>query len=134
MKKSSRAFAATQYSILSKRPASPQGRSAIDWMAWDDWAKKNGILGKNGQPSRSKVETLVKHHILSATKSKDIRTLHSYHPITGKAIYRRISRNIVTERWIEQMEWKPEEWQAMSDLLYRKSQSTKAKKKRKKGH
>jgi hypothetical protein len=129
MRKSARAFAATRYSIISARPASVQDRSAITWMAWDNWAKKNSILGKNGKPSRSKVETLVKCHILSATKSKCIPTFHSIQH--GKAIYRNMSRFVVTERFIEQIEWKPEEWQAMSDLLYSKSQSTKAKKKRK---
>lgn len=125
-----KAFAVTPYSTLALRPAAPLGRSSIDWYAWDDWAKKNGILDKHGEPSLSKVKMLIKHHYLSATISKCIRTFHTYHHITNKPIYRKISRIVVTERFPEQIEWKPEDWQELYKSLFSKSQGNKARGKR----
>ena len=124
-----RAYASTRYSVLSLHPAAPD-RSATEWMAWDDWSKKMGLLNKHGEPSRSKVMLLIRHHCLSATKSKCIRTFHGIHPVTGKKIYRRISRIVVTPRCSDQLEWGPNEWQELHYGLFCRSQSGKAKHKR----
>lgn len=125
------AFSASRYSVLALHPAAPD-RSYTQWKAWDDFGREMGLLGKNGEPSRSKVMLLIKHHCLAATKSKCIRTFHAVHPVTGKKIFRRISRIVVTPRFTEQLAWGPAEWQDCHDGLFCRSQSWKAKHSRKK--
>lgn len=125
-----RAFASTPYSVLSLRPAAPD-RSVVTWVAWDDWAREMKLLKKDGSPSRSKVMLLIRHHYLAATKSKCVPTFHSIHPQTGKKIYRRMSRIIVTPRCSEQLDWSSEEWLELYRSLFSRSQSGKAKHKQK---
>jgi hypothetical protein len=130
-RRTARAFAATKFSVLALRPASPQGRSAINWYTWDDFAKKNGLLNKRGEPSLSKVKMLIKHHVLSATKSKCLPTFHRINNQTGEQIFRNQSRIVVTERTLDQLEWTPEDWYYQWRGLFGRSQSGKAKHKRK---
>jgi hypothetical protein len=125
------AFSAGKYSLFRYHPAQPQDRSAINWEAWDTWAKRNGILDKHGNPSYSKVKMLIKHHVLAATQKK-FPTFHRINNETGEPIFRDQSRIVVTERCIEQMEWTPEDWFYQWRGLWGRSQGNKARGKRKK--
>ena len=48
------AFNATPYSVFALRPAAWTGEGEPKWEHWDVWAKRNGILDKNGEPSLKK--------------------------------------------------------------------------------
>lgn len=133
-----RAFAATRYSVLALRPARPVRPSGVTvWEPWDSWAKRNGILGRNGKPSLSKVKMLIKHHCLGATLSKCPETFSGqwrYFPGDDEPmpIFRNMTRIVVAPRFSEQMEWEPWQWQAEYEALFRTSQANKAKGKRRK--
>lgn len=128
------AFNATPYSVFALRPAAWTGEGEPHWEHWDVWAKRNGILDKNGEPSLKKVKYLIRHHCLAATKRKDCipLTFHSYHPVTNEPIYRRQKRIVVYARFPDQLDWKPEDWQEKYQDLFSRCQSRKTKEKRKK--
>ena len=136
----SRAFAATRYSVLALRPAKqirPNG--VIQWEHWDTWAERNGIIGKNGKPSLSKVKMLIKHHCLAATLKKYPATFSgrfAYYPGDDMPdpVFRRMTRIVVAPRFPEQMEWEPWQWQAEYQALFRRSQGNKARGRRTKKH
>lgn len=127
-----RAFAATRYSVLALRPAKPIRPSGDPvWEPWDSWAKRNGILGKNGKPSLSKTKMLIKHHCLSATLSKCAKTFSGqFRYFPGKdmptPIFRRMTRIVVAPRFPEQMEWEPWQWRIEYEGLFRRSQGNKS--------
>ena len=119
------AFNATSHSVFALRPAAWTGEGEPEWEHWDVWAKRNGILDKNGQPSLKKVKFLIRHHCIAATKRKTCipLTFHSYHPITHKPIYRRQQRIVVYPRFPDQLNWKSEDWQECYQSLFSRSQS-----------
>jgi hypothetical protein len=127
-------YRATRYSVLSLRPAAWAGDGVPNWEHWDKWAIRMGILDKHGQPSLKKVKFLIRHHCIAAKLTKNCipRTLQGYHPVTGKAIYRRMKRIVVHPRFPDQMEWGPEEWQDCYQGLFSRSQSWRGKGKSKK--
>lgn len=128
-----RAFAATRYSVLALRPAKPIRPSGVTrWEPWDTWAERNGILGKNGKPSLSKVKMLIKHHCLCATLSKCAETFSGKFAIypgddMPAPVFRRMQRIVVSPRLPEQEAWEPWQWQAEYQALFRRSQGNKAK-------
>lgn len=125
------AFSASKYSVFRYRPASPKDRSHVVYEAWDTWAERNGILDKHGNPSKSKVDLLIKRHVLAATVKK-FPTVHRINRETGFPIIQMRSRTVVTEKCAEQENWTPEDWYEQWNILWRKSQKYKAKGKRKK--
>lgn len=123
-------YRATRYSVLALRPASPD-RDYTQWLHWKVWAKQMVIVDKHGNPSLSKVKMLIKHKCLSAKLTNCLPTFHSNHPYTGKKIFRRILAIVVTPRRSDQIKWKAEDWQSQYRFLFSRSQSWKAKHKRK---
>lgn len=129
----SRAYRATRYSLLALRPAKPIRPSGVTvWEHWDTWAERNGILGKNGKPSLSKVKMLVKHKVLAATLSKCGQTFSgrfAYYPgdDISDPVFRRMTRIVVAPRCPDQLDWEPWRWQAEYQALFSRAQGNKAK-------
>jgi hypothetical protein len=117
----SRAYKATPHSILAMHPKSPyrMGGTFVKWVYWKDWAAANGILDKHGNPSVNKVKTLIKYHKIAAT----VRKAH-WRSSGGSVIW-------VAPAYQEQLAWTAEDWQECHWELYSRSQSLKARKKRK---
>jgi hypothetical protein len=105
------AFSAGKFSLYRYRPSQPAYENA-KWEKWKPWAQRNGILDKHGNPSYKKWLLLVKRHELSAMQFKN--------------------RIWTAPRFEEQLDWTPEDWQALYKVLFSKSQANKARGKRKK--
>jgi len=118
-------------SDYSRKPYRPDG--VTSWEHWNVWADRNGILGRNGRPSRSKVRTMVKRGELCGKVTKCApETLHRYDPITGDPIFRRQRRYVVTHYLPEHATRTPEDWQQISEAIFRNSQANKGKKRHRK--
>ena len=97
----SSAFNPTRFSWFSHIPKYLAGKGIF----WKTWAQQNGFIDRSGNPSYGKIQTLIKYHQLAAKKHK------------GKWY--------VGAAYKEQIDWQPEQWQEVSDALFRRSQAIK---------